>query len=285
MFLYLPLPLANPTCMSLKPQDLARKWALWKCRRQSPSYHYRRPLHSLDMRSTLHYHPKCLLRQRGLHLGRTNNGLSTPFRPFSREEVNGRMIFRVTELATGVNATAPVGPVAQLQGPSTTFLVDPQGRVLHRDAGGSLQFVAELVYHNKDKGILEKGAGNYKSRLIECRRKGPATFDSPIVPANWPKLIGDLFMVHLDKRTEGMWFHQGDGKWTNITHHWNSVSLDANHSVQHPSNSAYRLTRTKDFPNWILLQSQVDKEKKRQRASASSSHVSFGSATTYPAAA
>ena len=195
----------------------------------------------------------------------------------------------MTEVATGVNATAPVGPVGPVppvQGPSTAFLIDTQGKVLHRDAGGTLRVVAELVYHNKEKGPLEKGAGSYKSRVIECRRKVPAALDSPIVPASWSKLIGDLFMVHVDKRqpTEGMWLHQGDGKWTNITHQWNSASLDANHAVRHPENPNYCLTRTKDFPNWILLQSQVDKEKKRLKA-ANGSRVSFGSVTTYPPAA
>ncbi|KDQ22490.1 hypothetical protein PLEOSDRAFT_1109600 [Pleurotus ostreatus PC15] len=196
---------------------------------------------------------------------------------------------RVAEVATGVNATAPVGPVGPVppvQGPSTAFLIDTQGKVLHRDAGGTLRVVAELVYHNKDKGPLEKGAGSYKSRVIECRRKVPAALDSPIVPASWSKLIGDLFMVHVDKSqpTEGMWLHQGGGKWTNITHQWNSASLDANHAVRHPENPNYCLTRTKDFPNWILLQSQVDKEKKRLKA-ANGSRVSFGSVTTYPPAA
>ncbi|KAF4564432.1 hypothetical protein EYR36_002366 [Pleurotus pulmonarius] len=171
------------------------------------------------------------------------------------EEVTLWIISRVTELAAGVNATAPVGPVAHVQGPSTTFLVDPQGKVLRRDAGGSLQSVAELVYHNKDKGILEKGAGNYKSRVIECRRTGPATFNSPIVPANWPKLTGDLFMVHALETY----------KYLDVRSNWTIISV----TIFSPS-STTPIMRTRPSANWNPSVGNVS-QPRRTRSSVSRS--------------
>ncbi|KDQ26110.1 hypothetical protein PLEOSDRAFT_1106981 [Pleurotus ostreatus PC15] len=100
--------------------------------------------------------------------------------------------------------------------------------------------VASLTMKNNEKPIKE--GYRVKARYIHCDRQSyvPVVISRPILPSNWNKLAGDLFIITtgpLGPSTvaETVWMLKEEGTWHDITHDFNSDQLDSLHLVPHPA--------------------------------------------------
>ncbi|KAJ8692022.1 hypothetical protein PTI98_011537 [Pleurotus ostreatus] len=126
--------------------------------------------------------------------------------------------------------------------------------------------VASLTMKNNEKPIKE--GYRVKARYIHCDRQSyvPVVISRPILPSNWNKLAGDLFIITtgpLGPSTvaETVWMLKEEGTWHDITHDFNSDQLDSLHLVPHPAKaivSDHFLSRRTSAgkPGWVTAKTQ-----------------------------
>ncbi|KAF4605547.1 hypothetical protein EYR40_004333 [Pleurotus pulmonarius] len=126
--------------------------------------------------------------------------------------------------------------------------------------------VASLTMKNNEKPIKE--GYHVKARYIHCDRQSyvPVVISRPILPSNWNKLAGDLFIITtgpLGPSTvaETVWMLKEEGTWHDITHDFNSDQLDSSHLVRHPAKaiaSDHFLSRRTSAgkPGWVTAKTQ-----------------------------
>lgn len=149
----------------------------------------------------------------------------------------------------------------------SSFEIDTiSNSLIHYDGNAQPLVVASLTTKNNDKEIKE--GHRVKARYIHCDRKSyvPIIIPYPVLPSNWRKLPGDLFIITTGTlgpttNAETVWMFNEQGSWNNITDHFNSGRLDTAHLVRHPATAIahdHFLSRhtSAGKPGWVTAKTQ-----------------------------